>query len=839
MFCIKCGAQVPDESVTCPVCGADIAPAVPMEQHTPAAPAQYTAQQASQPVQYTAQQAPQQSQYTAQQASQPAPYTAQQAPAPDQYAAAQAPAAAATAKKIPAKLLIIGAAAAAAIVLIIILVIALVSSNSGNAYVYLSDRGHYQLLTNLNGGGSVDIANSRSDSDLATVVFSEDGKYIYYYTRLEYNYSGFYYGSLYRAEYGKLKEDSKNNENFIELIDSDVRLGFTEVKGGLLFRDSKNTLYFYDGKEKQRIARSVDTFSIGDDKNRLIYSSDYTLYGTLLSDIGSKTKLASDYEYILDQSDFDNILYVKSDSYENEYGWYDTVYDLYKVNFGGDGEKIAEGIRDIIAYGEGGAVYYTVDGGKSLSLYDFVEDNGDPNIKEPNRDDYAIPVYSYSSLSKYSTVTDYDGIYTSFSQPVSLYANLVETYPHLGEFIDLTYEQQEMLNDFLDEYWDNYYDGSRTMEYAAEHDPVIGGEIALIVNKYKSQANEDGYIPLTDGLQQDLEYMTRLFGSADDRDWKTMCYSQSVYNDYDWDKYNEDYDIYLAEQGKAYLREQLQNEDNDQPVYSIYCYKDGNVTTVTDNALTVRNLNGAIVYNSADSVTEKLDIDDLDWYGDVYSLFYLDYEKNFSIIQTDSMQQLTMSDSAKEEFVEVYVKSGGSLYFTETHVYMLNSVDGFYSAEISGGTVGSFTLIDGDASSEHCRTEGDVLYYFVDVRNKSGYTYGDLYRYNGSGDPALLAAEIMISGDYYYGMIRMYEDGVITAYTGHGSGGYDLTMINANGKVDDIADGVTQYFRINASTVLYISEGDLYVYDGSKRTCVAENVQKVWAREKMDYTAVA
>ena len=83
--------------------------------------------------------------------------------------------------------------------------------------------------------------------------------------------------------------------------------------------------------------------------------------------------------------------------------------------------------------------------------------------------------------------------------------------------------------------------------------------------------------------------------------------------------------------------------------------------------------------------------------------------------------------------------------------------------------------------------------------------------------------------------INLYGDGVMLAYTGYRSGsGYELTMINAKGETTLIGDNVTQYIRADKSTLLYISDGDLYSYNGKEKKMVRSNVDWLWSKNSME-----
>jgi hypothetical protein len=61
-------------------------------------------------------------------------------------------------------------------------------------------------------------------------------------------------------------------------------------------------------------------------------------------------------------------------------------------------------------------------------------------------------------------------------------------------------------------------------------------------------------------------------------------------------------------------------------------------------------------------------------------------------------------------------------------------------------------------------------------------------------------------------------------------------MINKKGKSTVIDEGVTQYVRVSKDLLLYISEGNLYMYNGKERSRVKSNVDYLWCMNAMTYT---
>ena len=59
-------------------------------------------------------------------------------------------------------------------------------------------------------------------------------------------------------------------------------------------------------------------------------------------------------------------------------------------------------------------------------------------------------------------------------------------------------------------------------------------------------------------------------------------------------------------------------------------------------------------------------------------------------------------------------------------------------------------------------------------------------------------------------------------------------MISEDGKQVIIADDVSQYIRADEKNILYISDGDLYVYDGKERKMLGLDVDYFWTKNEME-----
>lgn len=760
MLCPKCGGKLPDGSKFCSACGEKLTDAIPEVQEEP------RVEDASVST---------------------VPATPINIPKPDFVQLK---------KKVGSKKIIAIAVAVVVVIVAILGLKTLFSGSSGdNAYAYLSD-GRYELITNLNKDQTIEIASSKSDSTMANLLaFSPDGKYIYYYTKYD-SYSGT--GSLCRAEYGKLKEDTSKNDKYIEIIATNVSLGFRFLSdGSVTYENSDSTLYYFNGEEPVQIAKNV-SYYFTDASGKIVYatgdySEGYTLYGVSLSDIDNKIKLASNFAYVHSATDFENILYTK---YED-----DGTETLYVVGFAKEAEKLAENVSNLTQVD--GKTYFTAANGVMLSLYDFVDDahaESDAGITEPNRDDFSIPEYSYemvygSDLSE----GDFDELYTSCTKDLYWF----------GESTWWSYSMSESLDR-------NWGDKSDAIHAATQQ----------FIDKFASSANEDGYILVTDEVKAALKNINTV-ANEEDWEWLWLCYNKyQSGTTTDYDAYNAASDKWYEAKNRISVRETLQNKENDYAVRTLYCFDKGTLTAVNETVLNANTYTGAIVFNTTDLITETVKLENVSSAYDVRSLFNINNEAENYIILADGTS-CRMSSNAAETFAEAYDNGHATLYFTNKEVYMSESNGALSMATISDGVVGDFAIVTDDA--EILTVDGSTLYYASGSYQNNDVTYCDLYSCN-NGTSTRMARDVILNN------INLYSDGVILAYTGYNRSysGFELTMIDSKGETTLIDDNITQYIRVDKSTLLYISDGDLYSYNGKEKKMVRSEVDWLWSQNSME-----
>lgn len=291
-------------------------------------------------------------------------------------------------------------------------------TQTDNPCVYLSDSS-YNLLTKMKKDSGVDFADGVSTAVFENspytikgrTQFSPSGKYLYFYN----NYDG-NGGTLCRIRWDKIKKNSSGSRDYenIETIGSNISDTYNIYRlisdDEVIYKDTSDSLYYYNGEETTKIAKQAADFWV-DENGRIVYTRKddesgevCTLFGVTTKEPDNKIKLASNIAWVVCADDLDNI-FVRTNSGEDNMG-------VGVAGFDRDFQVLSKN-SEVLSYKDD-CIYYTDDSGDSLSLYDYVEGTDViDTLKEPVEEDYQITQDKYEMLDEYSTLEDYEAIYTS------------------------------------------------------------------------------------------------------------------------------------------------------------------------------------------------------------------------------------------------------------------------------------------------------------------------------------------------------------------------------------------------------------------------------------------
>ena len=236
-----------------------------------------------------------------------------------------------------------------------------------------------------------------------------------------------------------------------------------------------------------------------------------------------------------------------------------------------------------------------------------------------------------------------------------------------------------------------------------------------------------------------------------------------------------------------------------------------------------------MIYNTTDMVTTKIDIEDIDGWYDVSDALGINPEDENFVLPYWSDTPLVMSSKVADTFDDAYEIGYGyvSLYAPDDSIIMKDSDGTLYEAVIDGTTIEGFDTLADDVESV-VFVDGKI-YYYSDSYESGGVYFRDLYVYEKE-QSTKLASDIMTYGT------QIFEDGSILAYTDYSTrnGDYELSLFNPKGEKTVIGDEITQYVRVDSKTIMFISDGDLFVYNGKDKTLIQNDVDYFWCKSSME-----
>lgn len=333
------------------------------------------------------------------------------------------------------------------------------------------------------------------------------------------------------------------------------------------------------------------------------------------------------------------------------------------------------------------------------------------------------------------------------------------------------------------------------------------------------------------------EYVTDSLAAADsgvtepDSNDYISGYDSWGWEVYDWDAYYSARDAWYAVEDRNYIREYLKNNSYTYVEYALHKFESGEDVVLAEGLASYPSSHSAadiFIYQKPDQWVDALvDVSTLAYPEEIY-----DYLENFYTYEP--VVTLYQCINGVESELDLGGWDG------------LNSIDLITDREVilsaygaEGSALLRFTLENNAMTFDDVLAEefywpdwieedgAHVLYYFTDFDSER--TSGDLVRYvDGESEVvAKDAKEVYILED---GTVFKLEDIAYDVLTT----GSLYTVVDGKDKriADDVVTNATVY--LSPSQVLYISEGDLYVWEGEESRRLAKDVSAVWASNALE-----
>lgn len=158
----------------------------------------------------------------------------------------------------------------------------------------------------------------------------------------------------------------------------------------------------------------------------------------------------------------------------------------------------------------------------------------------------------------------------------------------------------------------------------------------------------------------------------------------------------------------------------------------------------------------------------------------------------------------------IYLNEHNMLIDGWKNVILVDFVDGQFAAIDSLSRHASVVAIDESA-----------IYYEIDSEDEESNRC-NVYKISGE-DTTCVAENVP------FDVIYLYSDGSVLANDDE-----DIMVLNRNGKQYEIAGNVTDYVYGIESTILYISDDKLYVWQGENSELLAQDVERVWCKDSLE-----
>ncbi len=619
---------------------------------------------------------------------------------------------------------------------------------------------------------AAEIMKLKGDEGYYYGHFYDGGKYFYFFSKVD-EYDGV--GTLNRVKVFSLGKDEDKNEAAVEEIDSKVSVYAVHPAGngdGLLYIRNGNKLMYFDGKETNEIAKKVDNFEYSNSAKSGFYATEYDDDGEC--ELGT-FNLDGDTDELEDHVYYYSFV-TDGISFEMNYDEDDNTCDFYYAPYGKKAELIAKEISYEFDHFDPATkhLYFLKGNEEEVCLYDYVDD--------PYADDDA-DVHEPSDIDALEPATE-----------------------------------EEAIGENNREYINNWYDGN-VEEY-------------LMSYGYE----DDGYYVIYNYDNYEQYYYNPTNGN-----WYH-------YND---DLYDEAYEKYYDARDRIELREELKESEVTISSYDLY-FTDG-----SDEKLLAENVDSNNIYSFSDGVVytlldtatmDKVDIDDIYGayeveehllYGSDY--YYDDDDDDDDDDETEIVYYASMKGADAKEVLKTtgsiqnadygYGDDDTILVFEVQEEY--GELPDLYMLDLSSKSPEA-VLIEEEAISA-C-VEDNAVYYYADIdieEDDVDESEGTLMKYE-NGKSVEIAKDVAVNASQY-----LMNDGTLIKYTDPDYDDYPTTyevVLVKDGKEKSLDDEVTEVEYMENDKILYIADGDLYIYNGKESIKIDKNVEKLFSYGSSSYT---
>lgn len=300
----------------------------------------------------------------------------------------------------------------------------------------------------------------------------------------------------------------------------------------------------------------------------------------------------------------------------------------------------------------------------------------------------------------------------------------------------------------------------------------------------------------------------------------------------DWDAYYAARDIWYQANSRNSLREWLKENSCNLGIYTLHQYSDGNDTVLAENlgSMPVYDDDGVVcLYTRRElEIQPVVDLEDLNYGGEIYD--YMDDDEQIwyqNVGGTESELELDEDLTPYGLFIlngsEAVLIARDEAYNKSLLAYSIGKSAMTFSSTITDDEFSYFTI-------GTVKGGKDALYYYEDV-NWNRVT-GDLICFtNGQKTTAAKDAEQVV----------ILEDGTVfkvddVQYNDREDIREGSLYAVRDGKDTRIADDVNLDYiaYLGPRQVVYITDGDLYVWNGADSTRLAREVTAFWTNGQAD-----